>query len=256
MENIMEFSRETIEGIGYYVYRLIDPRNGETFYVGKGKGNRVFQHVKGVKEYLEKDDDEEHDYSKDPFKLQRIKDIHDARLEVIHVIQRWGLPNSHIAYEVESAIIDCYSGLTNIVSGHASDRGVCNALELEKRFTAKEYDESTTFGYIIIKVGNERVNYCSTMYGGDDNGRYEATRWRWKNRIPSIKKYPYVLSVTNGIVKEVYAVEKWEDAGEGRIQFFGKIAEESIRKHFLDHRIPNQDRKKGMASPFLKSKNL
>lgn len=28
-----------------YVYRLIDPRNGETFYVGKGKGNRVFSHI-------------------------------------------------------------------------------------------------------------------------------------------------------------------------------------------------------------------
>lgn len=27
-----------------YVYRLIDPRNGETFYVGKGQGNRVFAH--------------------------------------------------------------------------------------------------------------------------------------------------------------------------------------------------------------------
>jgi hypothetical protein len=25
------------ERLGTYVYRLIDPRNGETFYVGKGK---------------------------------------------------------------------------------------------------------------------------------------------------------------------------------------------------------------------------
>ena len=24
--------------LGWYVYRLIDPRNGETFYVGKGRG--------------------------------------------------------------------------------------------------------------------------------------------------------------------------------------------------------------------------
>ena len=24
--------------LGWYVYRLIDPRNGETFYVGKGSG--------------------------------------------------------------------------------------------------------------------------------------------------------------------------------------------------------------------------
>ena len=29
-----------------YVYRLIDPRNGETFYVGKGHGNRVSAHIR------------------------------------------------------------------------------------------------------------------------------------------------------------------------------------------------------------------
>jgi len=45
---ITEFSSEVIKKLAYYVYRLIDPRNGETFYVGKGKGNRVFHHVKGV----------------------------------------------------------------------------------------------------------------------------------------------------------------------------------------------------------------
>lgn len=30
----------------YYVYELIDPRNGKTFYVGKGKGNRIDAHEK------------------------------------------------------------------------------------------------------------------------------------------------------------------------------------------------------------------
>ena len=30
----------------YYVYRLVDPRTLQTFYVGKGCGDRVFQHVK------------------------------------------------------------------------------------------------------------------------------------------------------------------------------------------------------------------
>ena len=30
------FTNEVCEQIGYYVYRLIYPRNGETFYGGKG----------------------------------------------------------------------------------------------------------------------------------------------------------------------------------------------------------------------------
>ena len=42
---ISSFSPEVVERLNYYVYRLIDTRDGQTFYVGKGKGNRVFAHV-------------------------------------------------------------------------------------------------------------------------------------------------------------------------------------------------------------------
>ena len=41
MNEINEFPTEVISELKYYVYRLIDPRNGETFYVGKGKGNEL-----------------------------------------------------------------------------------------------------------------------------------------------------------------------------------------------------------------------
>ncbi len=47
-----EFPKGVAEKIGNYVYRLIDPRNGETFYVGKGKDNRVFDHIKGAEKVL------------------------------------------------------------------------------------------------------------------------------------------------------------------------------------------------------------
>jgi hypothetical protein len=41
------FPPEVVAKLKTYVYRLIDPRNGETFYVGKGQGDRVFSHVRG-----------------------------------------------------------------------------------------------------------------------------------------------------------------------------------------------------------------
>ena len=41
-----EFTPDMHHKLGHYVYRLIDPRDGSTFYVGRGQGNRVFEHIK------------------------------------------------------------------------------------------------------------------------------------------------------------------------------------------------------------------
>ena len=45
MNIVRKFPRSVIEKMGYYVYLLKDPDTHEVFYVGKGKGNRVFEHV-------------------------------------------------------------------------------------------------------------------------------------------------------------------------------------------------------------------
>ena len=45
---IDRFAPEVQKKLAYYVYRLIDPRSGQTFYVGKGRQNRVFAHAKGL----------------------------------------------------------------------------------------------------------------------------------------------------------------------------------------------------------------
>lgn len=42
----MPVSNSTPADNSYYVYQLIDPRDGAVFYVGKGQGNRVSQHVR------------------------------------------------------------------------------------------------------------------------------------------------------------------------------------------------------------------
>jgi len=40
-----KFSQKSIEKLKYYVYALKDPSNSEVFYIGKGKDNRIFDHV-------------------------------------------------------------------------------------------------------------------------------------------------------------------------------------------------------------------
>ena len=42
------FTQSVIEKLGFYVYFLQDPRTEEIFYVGKGVGNRVFNHLDGA----------------------------------------------------------------------------------------------------------------------------------------------------------------------------------------------------------------
>ena len=42
----MKLSANILKEMKYYVYLLSDPTNNEIFYVGKGKGNRAFSHLK------------------------------------------------------------------------------------------------------------------------------------------------------------------------------------------------------------------
>ena len=245
------FPPEVADKLGYYVYRLIDPRDGQTFYVGKGKGNRVFRHAQGV---AERERTEEAIGDNDPQKLRVIHGIHEEGLEVIHVIQRWGLKDEDTAFEVEAALIDCYRGLTNLQAGHGSDDyGVANAASLIRRFTRKVYDEPKDFRYLLIKVQQWRVDEAAGTYGND--ARYQITRWCWKIKPRSTEEYPYAFSVTGGIVKEVYKIDRWIPAEEKRYAFEGSVAEEAVRHRFVDKRIPDAYCKKGMASPVLFSKN-
>ncbi len=220
----------------YYVYRLVDPRSFHTFYVGKGCDNRVFKHAKAAKELITKKEDA------DSLKLKLISEILATGKDVICFIHRWGL-SQRAAFEVEAALIDCYPGLTNIQSGHDNERGMVSVEDFEKQSNLVEYTEPKE-DYIIIKTSKGAIEANGSLY--------EATRRSWANDLNRAKKYKYVLSVINGIVKEVYEVDHWYMDGE-RIAFEGKETKDTISS-LKGTIIPAKYRQKGMASPFLYKK--
>jgi len=236
-----EFSPDVIDKLRNYVYRLIDPRNGETFYVGKGTGNRVFAHACG-KENIEGDELDN--------RLRRIREIRVAGMEVGHVIHRHGL-DEDTALHVEAALIDAYSGLTNIVGGHGgSDFGVMHVAEIAKRYAAKPAD----FKHRALLVAVSRT--------ASERSLYDATRYAWRIDPKRAAKADVVLATIKGMVCGAFVAASWLEAtpehfpglaGEngvlGRFGFVGTEAPAEVQQLYVGKRIPDEYRKRGAANP-------
>ena len=239
------------EQLKWYVYRLVDPRNGGTFYVGKGQGNRVFDHARGLAL-------DEEDEIVDP-KLQRIRKIRAAGLEVGHVIHRHGLSTSQLALEVEAALIDAYPGLTNKVKGHGSrDYGSRHVEEIINEYAGEELQVKERL--ILISIG---VFY----YRRDDP--YAAVRYAWKVNLNRVERYELVLARLRGMVVGAYRPTKWLPATRENFSdlaqhyndvvdlphlhgFVGERAEPDVWDYYVRKRVPKRFLRSQNAIRFLK----
>lgn len=238
MPNAESFPPEVQEKLKTYVYRLIDPRNGETFYVGKGQGNRVFAHIR-EEESLEGDE-------LDP-KLERIRQIRLAGFDVAHVIHRHGM-DDQTALEVEAAVMDAYPGLSNISGGTGtSEYGAMHAREIIERYSVDPAD----FRHRAILINVSR--------SAAERLLYEATRYAWKMDRRKAEQAEVVLANRQGLIVEAFVPERWLDATAenfpgredrpGRIGFEGHVAPPEIRQLYVRKRIPDEYRRRGAANP-------
>jgi hypothetical protein len=234
------FSKSVSDRLQYYVYRLIDPRNGETFYVGKGLGNRVFSHVAGE---LAAGDDVLSE------KVTRIREIRNSGFEVAHVIHRHGM-DEDTAFEVEAALIDAYPEVTNIAGGRASDeRGVMHSRQVIEQYEA----QPATFRHPVVLISINRS-------AAERSSPYEAVRYAWKINPANAAKCQYVLAVEQGIIIGAYVADRWMEATPenfpgtaaprpGRWGFTGRDAAAEIHAEYVRKRIPDHMRRKGAANP-------
>lgn len=249
------FTDEVCRKLGYYVYRLIDPRNGKTFYVGKGKGNRVFQHVKAAEnkdalqeiigqEASRKDEDAFED-TRASLKIETIRAIQSAGLEVLHVIHRHGLSEDE-ALLVEAALIDAYPGLANAQGGKdCGDYGCRNVEEINFLYAVKEAEFNDGDRLLLIKITDESIEIGGNIY--------EAVRKSWVLAPTRANRADYVLAVKSGIIVGIFLLDenKWQrEEDSNRYYFEGiEIRNDAVARRLLNRRIPDRYRKKGAANP-------
>ena len=198
--SIKLFSEKAVERLnGFYVYALIDPRNNQVFYIGKGIGNRVFSHEieSGKSPKSEK------------AKLKRIQEIEAAGFDVKRVIVNWSMTESE-AFAAEAALINMLSFLsedmlTNAVAGH----------HVHEAMTVEDFDllygaehlkqEDIQHSIMVIKINK--------LYrkGMNPKELYDIVRGNWRASMASIQKrnVEYVFGVYNQLIVAVYKPDEW-----------------------------------------------
>lgn len=240
MEPIPSIPRDVAGKLGYYIYIYVNPLDERIFYVGKGKGQRVLSHGKKTR-----------GEAKTP-KIETLRRIRAAgklpRLEIL----AHGLQNAETAFQIEAAVIDALglASLTNRMRGWRSARYGRMPLEeliaLYRRRPIEIREPS-----ILIRI-NEL--YRPKMPASE---LYDATRASW--RLGSKRKNAkYAFAVFEGVVREVYEIASWLEAGStlnsahgrdaqprDRWEFVGRLAPEHLRRRYINRDVSQYFRQGG-----------
>lgn len=234
------FDNKTSEYLEYYVYALIHPTTDKPFYIGKGIGNRLFNHKHCA---LNTEDSS--------LKLDIIREITSSNLEVKHMVIRHGLTEKE-AFEVEASLIDLgnYIGfdLSNIMDGHyAENRGLMTSDEIIRRYNAKPL-EALLHPAIIININKKYSR------GNSSEDIYLATKQAWVVGEQKRNITKFALSEYAGIIIEVFEIKEWynvvteDNKRNNRWGFSGVVASDEVRNLYLNKSIAHT-KKKGAANP-------
>lgn len=227
-----KFEPGVAEKLGYYVYIYSDPRSHNVFYVGKGKGTRVFEKAP------------------ESSAARRIAELKDLGLEPVREILAFAL-DEDVAHKVEAAAIDLIGvgNLTNEVRGR--DAGSVGRMSIDSVNAALGSSRLERLDHNVIMIKPARL-LDSSMLEDTAEARlalYESVRGVWNlDKVfpggvpPEPSDYPFVFAVYHGVVREVYEVAGWFPAGS--TGYFAREVEQSNRWEFVGNVAPRAVRKK------------
>lgn len=240
-QSVMSFNSDIIQALKFYVYLLSDPDTGEIFYVGKGKGNRVFQHFKDKEVNA---------------KTNRIREILRNGKEPKIEILVHGIEDENTVKKIEAAIIDLLekANLTNKVSGYeSSDFGRMDLNQIKAKYGSKKADISEKV--VLIKLSD------TFRYNMSEVELYDYTRGIWKIGKKGMSETTHAFAVYDGVIQETYKISGWYPAGSTlhtrkdksnwlvseRFEFVGRVDEDMQKKY--KHKSVDHYFKAGSRNP-------
>lgn len=224
-----EIPYDVAEKLGRYVYLYVNPDDKKIFYVGKGIRQRALSHLS---------------HEAETRKVEIIRALAAEGKKPIIEILAHNLPDDETALRIESAVIDVLGldSLTNLVRGHDSRDGRLPLEEINARYGAREVE--IQHPAILIRVNK--------LYrpGMHEDEVLEITRGIWKIG-PRRETARFALAVFHGVVREVFEILSWHEAGttayqtrsftadkcRGRWEFQGRVANEPVRCAYKGRRV-------------------
>ena len=140
----------------FYAYALMSERTHEVFYIGKGRDDRIFQHVKEGTRGADGTD-----------KQRKIVKIEKSNNDAVKQIVIGRFDSEKEAFAVESTLIHWVYGihnLTNIASGH----GVNNIRKKDcfgDNFLPEKDSQKPFYAYLLTDPGDDSVFYIGKGTG-------------------------------------------------------------------------------------------
>jgi hypothetical protein len=214
----------------YYVYVLIDPQDGQIFYVGKGTGDRPSSHDREARLTLEP--------GKSKKKTERIQHITAAGLKPLVDIVRHGIETEAEAFQIEAALIDCLRpSITNIDDGHGTEAGRMPLEDLITRYGASNLSLEVPEAALFIRLQNrwnllhEEVESGYFRKGSGwkprltDQELYDSVQAWWAVSPTSANRHgvKHAVAVFAGVNRALYRIGDWlGPRTDGRWAFSGE----------------------------------
>lgn len=249
-KKLSERAKDSLEDDAHkhYVYALVNPIDQKIFYVGKGTGNRVSDHIDEALDNTEKE----------TAKLNLIREIQSSGKKALQYIIRSSLSENE-AFFLKACLIDVLkfkdfnlnTMLSNIVLGHHRDKEKLLIEQFKTTIVTTDELNSfykteplTVFKHKVMAINiNKTYKNTSKLHPNI----YEAVRKSWRVNLGRAEQAELVLAEYKGVVRAIFRPQRWYSEDGKRYMFEGeKVEDKEIIDLYLNKTI---ERIPGSISP-------